>query len=242
VKRQAQARAIGREFRKDGLGNARDLFCCSFFCFPGLVAADEKCPAAQPQVEVETIHGNVEEFTDTTVAELAAAAKRHNAPLRHPIVGVYISTIAVGLNIKDKIVDLDANRRCSIPEVIYVRLGLTGRAVHLPRDFADNPCLMDVARTHQHKHADADRALINDTVAKYTEQLRTRMATLHVEPASSEQEARSRMREAARNLVKEQLDSYEDMKQHINQRVDAPEEVVHMRSACGGTLSKQDGL
>jgi hypothetical protein len=217
-------------------------FVAALFIFPGLAAADEKCPAAQPQVEVETIHGDVEEFTDTTVAELAAAAKRHNAPLRHPIVGVYISTIAIGLNIKDKIVDLGANRRCSIPEVIYVRLGLTGRAVHLPRDFADNPCLMDVARTHQHKHAEADRALINDVVVRYMEQLRARMVTLQVEPASSEQEARLRMTEAARNLVKEQLDSYEDMKQHINQRVDAPEEVVHMRSACGETLSKQDGL
>jgi hypothetical protein len=217
-------------------------FVAALFIFSGLAAADEKCPAAQPQVEVETIHGDVEEFTDTTVAELAAAAKRHNAPLRHPIVGVYISTIAIGLNINDKIIDLGANGRCSIPEAIYVRLGLTGRAVHLPRDFADNPCLMDVARNHQHKHADADRALVNDIVAKYTEQLRTRMATLQVEPASSEQEARIRMAEAARNLIKEQLDSYEDMKQHINQRVDTPEEVVHMRLACGGTLSKQDRL
>jgi hypothetical protein len=217
-------------------------FVAALFVFPGLVVADEKCPAAQPQVEVETIHGDVEEFTNTTVAELAAAAKRHNAPLRHPIVGVYISTVAIGLNIKDKIVDLGANRRCSIPEAIYVRLGLTDRAVHLPRDFADNPCLMDVARSHQHKHADADRALVNDIVAKYTEQLRARMETLQVEPASSEQEARLRMTEAARNLVKEQLDNYEDMKRHINRRVDTPEEVVRMRSACGGTLSKQDGL
>jgi len=93
-------------------------FVAALFVFPSLVAADEKCPAAQPQVEVETIHGDVEELTDTTVAELAAAAKRHNAPLRHPIVGVYISTIAIGLNIKDKIIDLGANRRCSIPEVL----------------------------------------------------------------------------------------------------------------------------
>jgi hypothetical protein len=216
-------------------------FVAALFVFPDLVAADEKCQAAQPEVEVETIHGDVEEFTDTTVAEFTAAAKRHNAPLRHPIVGVYISTIAIGLNIKDKIVDLGANRRCSIPEAIYVRLGLTGRAVHLPRDFANHPCLMNVARSHQHKHADADRDLVNDIVAKYTEQLRTRMATLQVEPASSEQEARSRMTEAARNLVKEQLDSYESMKQHVNQRVDTPDEVVHMRSACGGTLSKQGG-
>jgi hypothetical protein len=221
----------------------RALWVVAALCvFPGLVAADERCPAAQPQVEVETIHGDVEELTDTTVAELAAAAKRHNAPLRHPIVGVYISTIAIGLQIKDKIVDLGANRRCSVPEVIHVRLGLTGRAVHLPRDFADNPCLMDVARSHQHKHAEADSALISDVVAKYTEQLRARMATLNVEPASSEEEARLRMTEAARNLVKEQLDSYEDMKQHINQRVDTPEEVVRMRSACGGTLSKQNTL
>ena len=215
-------------------------FVAALFVFPGLTAADEKCPAAQPQVEVETVHGEVEEFTDTTVAELAAAAKRHNAPLRHPIVGVYISTIAIGLDIKDKIVDLDANRRCSIPEAIYVRLGLTNRAVHLPRDFADNPCLMEVARSHQHRHADADRALVNDIVAKYTEQLRARIATLQIDPASSEQEARRRMTEAARNLVREQLDSYEDMKQHVNQRVDTPE-VVRIRSACGGTLSKQGG-
>jgi hypothetical protein len=83
---------------------------------------------------------------------------------------------------------------------------------------------------------------VNGIVTKYTEQLRARMETLQVEPASSEQEARLRMTEAARNLVKEQLDNYEDMKQHINRRVDTPEEVVRMRLACSGTLSKQDGL
>ncbi len=209
--------------------------------FPCLnvTAADGACPAASPEVQVETVHGEVRELSDTTVADLARAAKDRNAPLRHPILGAYISSIGIGLRIGDRIVDLGGGHRCSVPEAIHVRLTLTGRAVHLPRDFADNACLLDLARGHQRKHAQADDALFEGVVSGFAEHLRARLATLLPDPAPSESAARLRMTEAARKIVEEQLDSYESAKANVGKMVDTPEEVVRVSEACGGALKSQ---
>src|SRR5829696_3955902 len=125
-----------------------------------VAAAGNACPAVRPQVQVEKIRTEVEEFLDTTIAELASIAKRHDVPHRHPVLGVYISSIGLRVDFKEGKTDSNESDRCSTPEVIHVGLALIGRAVHLPRDFANNSCLLDLARGHQKKHAEADEALL----------------------------------------------------------------------------------
>lgn len=212
------------------------------FPCPGVNAADGACPAAQPEVQVETSHGEVRELSDTTVADLARAAKERNVLLRHPILGAYISSIGIALHINDRTVDLGQGRRCSVPELIRVRLVLTGRAVHLPRDFASNACLLDLARGHQQKHAQADAALFDGVVSRFVEDLRVRLARVVPDPAPSETVARLRMTEAARRIVEEQLDSYEAAKANVGTLVDTPEEVVRLGEACGRALKPEDGI
>jgi hypothetical protein len=123
-----------------------------------------------------------------------------------------------------------------------VHLSLTGRAVHLPRDFADNGCLLDLARSHQRKHAQADNALFDSVVSTFAEDLRARLATLILDPAPSESAARLRMTEAASKIVEKQLDSYEDAKANVDKMVDTPEEVVRISKACGGILMSHGRL
>jgi len=213
----------------------------SFSC-QGVTVADSACPIARPEVQVAAVHGEVHELWDTTVADLAQSAKERNLPLHHPILGAYTSTIGIGLQIEDTITDLGEGRRCSAPEVIRVRLSLTGRAIHLPRDFADDACLIDLARSHQRKHTQADNELFDSIVFRFADDLRARFMTLFLDPAPSESAARQRMTEAASKIVEEQLDSYEDAKANVDTMVDTPEEVVRIRKACGATLKSQSSL
>lgn len=208
----------------------------------GVIAADDACPAARLEVQVETTHGELRELFDTTVADLTRIAKDRNAPLRHPILGVYISSIGISLHINDRIAGLGKGRRCSVPEAITVRLALTGRAVHLPRDFAENVCLLDLARGHQRKHAQADADLFDGIVSRFAEDLRARMATLVLEPAPSEAAARLGMTQAVRKIVEEQLQSYENAKVQLDKMVDTSQEVLRVSNACGGALNAQDPL
>jgi hypothetical protein len=125
----------------------------------------------------------IREVSDVTVAELARAAKARNSPLRHPIVGAYSRSIGITLNIDDAIVDVAGDRRCAIPKVVHIRIFLTDRAVHLPREFANTPCLLELARGHQQKHAQADDALLDRLVLTLPEELRTGLTTMALEPA-----------------------------------------------------------
>ena len=212
------------------------------FSGQGVTVADSACPIARPEVQVEAVHGEVHEVWDTTVEELAQFAKERNLPLHHPILGAYTSTIGIGLIIEDKITDLGEGRRCSAPEVIRVRLSLTGRGIHLPLDFADDGCLLDLARSHQRKHTQADDALFDSIVSRFADDLRARFMTLFLDPAPSESAARLRMTEAASKIVEKQLDRYEDAKANVDKMVDTPEEVVHISKACGGILMRQGRL
>jgi hypothetical protein len=213
----------------------------SFSC-QGATVADSACPIARPEVQVAAVHGEVHEVWDMTVADLAQSAKERNAQLRHPILGAYTSTIGIGLQIEDKITDLGEGHRCSLPTLIRVHLSLAGRAVHMPRDFADDACLLDLARSHQRKHTQADDALFDGIVSRFADDLRARFMTLFLDPAPSESAARLRMTEAASKIVKEQLDRYEDAKANVDKMVDTPEEVVRISKACGATLKSQGGL
>lgn len=199
-------------------------------------AAAATCPPARATIDVEAVYRELEEASDVTLAELAQVARQQPRPLRHPLLGAYTRSIAIGLNIEDA-VDEVAGGLCTVPKAIHVRLTLMHRVVHLPRDFASNPCLLDLARSHEQKHGDADDALLDRLVAKYPEDLRNRLTALILEPAPSETEARLQMTEAARRVVQQQLDGYErDQADQVGAAVDTPEEVARLSAACGGAL------
>jgi hypothetical protein len=202
-----------------------------FFSCP-VAGASITCPPARPHVQVEHLNSNVEEFFDTTIAELRLAAQRLNVTLRHPILGTYVSSIGIRVDIKGSDVGLGGSDQCPSPETIYVRLGLLGRARHLPKDFADDACLLEIARSHHKKHADADEALFNETVLSFADNLRARLNSLAVESASSDVDAKLNMTEAARKIVEEELNRYEAAKQLVDELVDSPEEIARLRLAC----------
>jgi hypothetical protein len=205
--------------------------------------ASTACPPARPAIEVEAGHGQLGEVSDVTLAQLAQVARGQVRPLSHPLLGAYTSSIGIALSIKDKVVEVPGGLRCTVPEVVHVRLTLSNRAAHLPRDFAGDPCLLDLSRSHQRKHADADDALLDRMVAKYPEDLRARFAALTIEPAPSETAARLRMTEAANSVVQQQLDIYErDQAIRAGATVDTPEEVARLDKACGGALKSGEPL
>jgi len=209
----------------------------------GASSASAACPPAHPAIEVEAGHGPLGEVVDVTLAQLARVTREQARPLRHPLVGAYTRSIGIVLNIEDEVDEIAGGLQCTVPEVVHVRLTLTNRAVHLPRDFAGDPCLLDLSRSHQRKHADADDALLDRLVARYPEDLRTRFATLTLEPAPSKTAARLRMTEAARRVVQQQLDNYErDQAIRAGDAVDTPEEVARLSEACGGALKSGDPL
>lgn len=220
-------------------------FCAAVFLCggPGTAQAAPVCPSAHPAIEVEAAHRPVEEVSDVTLAQLAQVAREQPRPLRHPLLGAYTSTVAIALDIEDIVVEVPGALRCTVPKVVHVRLTLSNRAVHLPSDFASDPCLLDLSRSHQRKHAAADDALLDRIAARYPDDLRTLFATLALKPAPSETEARLRMTEAANNAVQQQLDIYErDQAALAAATVDTPEEVARLNEACGGALKSGKSL
>jgi hypothetical protein len=217
----------------------------ALFFYAGLRAAEAAptCPPAHPAIEVEAGHGPVGEVTDVTLAQLAQVARGPARPLRHPLLGAYTSSIGIALSIEDRVVEVGGGLRCTVPAVVHVRLTLSSRAVHLPRDFVGDPCLLDLSRSHQRKHADADDALLDRMVAKYPDDLRARFAAITLEPAPSETLARLRMTEAANSVVQQQLDTYElDQAARAGEAIDTPEEVARLDEACGGALKSGKSL
>jgi len=184
-------------------------------------------------VRIETAHGEIRELSDVTVAEVARAAKARNSPLRHPIVGAYSRSIGITLNIDDTIVEVTGNRRCAIPKVVHVRIFLT------------RPCRPPASRIRQHslparagaraaaKACSSRRCLLDRLVLSLPEDLRAGLATMALEPAPSEATARLGMIEAARRIIEQQLDSYEDAQAKIGGALDTPEEIGRLREACG---------
>jgi hypothetical protein len=195
--------------------------------------AQGACPIAKLEVQVETARGDIDELFDVTLAELARTAEELNLPLRHPILGVYGGSIGMTFEIDDEVVAVAGSRLCVTPKVVHVRILLTGRAVHLLREFVNNPCLLELARGHQQKHAQADDASLDRFVRSLPGDLRARWSATVLEPAASEAAARQRMAEAATGILNEQLDSYEDGRVKLNDVVDTTEEVGRLRKACG---------
>ncbi len=213
-----------------------------FFACLSAAAAAGACPPARPEIQVEADHGEVQEVSDVTLAELARVAREQAVPPPHRLLGAYSRTIGIGLRIEDAVVEIGGGR-CTVPQVVYVRLALMDRAVHLPRDFADDPCLLDLSRGHERRHAHADDALFDRLIARYPEDLRTRFAVLALEPARSVAAARLRMTVAARGVVEQQLDSYQYAQaSRAGEAVDTLEEVARLGESCGGALKLQDGL
>ena len=136
-------------------------------------------------------------------------------------------------SIDDELVDVVGDRRCAIPKVVHVRILLTERAVHLPLEFANSPCVLALARGHQQKHAQADDDLLDRLVRSLPEDLRAWWAAMVLELVSTEAAARLKMVEAARGILEEQLDSYKDAQFKVDGTVDTPEEVGRLRDACG---------
>jgi len=115
---------------------------------------------------------------------------------------------------------------------VYVQIFLTGRGVHLPREFVNNPCLLELARGHQQKHAQADDASLDRFVRSLPGDLRAQWSVTVLEPATSEAAARQKMVEAATGFLYQQLDSYEDARVKVNDTVDSAEEVGRLRKVC----------
>jgi hypothetical protein len=235
----AAARGAETNQGKLPIGAAVLFFACVIM---SAAAAAGACPLARPEIQVDADHGEVQEVSDVTLTELARIAGEQAVPPPHRLLGAYSRTIGIGLRIEDAVVEAGGGR-CTVPQVVYVRLALMDRAVHLPRDFADDPCLLDLSRGHERRHAHADDALFDRLIARYPEDLRTRFAVLALEPAPSVAAARLRMTVAARSVVEQQLDSYQYAQaSRAGEAVDTPEEVARLRESCGGALKLQDGL
>jgi len=97
-------------------------------CSARINDAQGACPIAEPEVQVDTARGAIDELFDVTLAELARTAKERNLPLRHSVVGVYSGLIGMTFDINDEVIAVAGNRRCAIPKVVHVRILPTGRA------------------------------------------------------------------------------------------------------------------
>ena len=97
-------------------------------CSARINDAQGACPIAEPEVQVDTARGAIDELFDVTLAELARTAKERNLPLRHSVLGVYSGLIGMTFDINDEVIAVAGNRRCAIPKVVHVRILPTGRA------------------------------------------------------------------------------------------------------------------
>ena len=121
-------------------------------------SGDIACPVgAMPRIDINLARGEEQIKTDRSLRQLRQAAEGHHPG---PLVGLYVGALQYGIQIDDTLRRVGADRFCATPKYVTLVMELD-RIIHVPREFADDPCLAALARDHEAKHAGADATALD---------------------------------------------------------------------------------
>src|SRR5262249_11350734 len=116
------------------------------------------CAAPTPRtVSVDVNLGPINYSSNTSLNEFreAAAARNHSGP----ILGAYQMYIGYKANVDNRARQIAPRRFCVDPEQVIVNVNIS-RTIQIPKEFASDECLFNLAREYQGQQARADEVAL----------------------------------------------------------------------------------
>ena len=203
---------------------------------PIIVAAsarggDSGCPIAAPtRVQINLMRGAARVEMDISLQQLREVAEGHH---RGPVLGLYVGTLRYSIEIDDTIRQLAPNRLCATPK--YVSLtGQLDRAIHIPREFVDDPCLAALARDHEAKHAVADATAFDHARSPLSSAIRAAVRANTIAASDSRMNALALLTTGIQTAVNRVFDEMATERRRLDAAVDSPAELEQLRTGCEG--------
>jgi len=192
---------------------------------------DPGCPIAAPaRVQINLARGAAAHVeTDISLQQMREAAEGHH----HPILGLYVGTFRYGIEIDDTIRQLAPDRFCATPK--YVSLtGQLDRAIHIPREFVDDPCLAALARDHETKHAVADATAFDHARSPLSSAIRVAVRANTIAASDSRLHALALLTTGIQTAIDQVFDEMATERRRLDAAVDSPAELEHLKTGCEG--------
>jgi len=192
---------------------------------------DPGCPiAASARVQINLTQGTAHVETDMSLQQLREAAEGHHPG---PVLGLYVGTLRYGIEIDDTIRQLAPDRFCATPK--YVSLtGQLDRAIHIPREFVDDPCLAALARDHEAKHAVADATAFEHARSLLSSAIRAAVRANTIAASDSRLNALALLTKGIQTAVDQVFDEMTTERRRLDAAVDSPAELEQLRTGCEG--------
>jgi len=192
---------------------------------------DPGCPiAASARVQINLTQGTAHVETDMSLQQLREAAEGHHPG---PVLGLYVGTLRYGIEIDDTIRQLAPDRFCATPK--YVSLtGQLDRAIHIPREFVDDPCLAALARDHEAKHAVADATAFDHARSPLSSAIRAAVRANTIAASDSRMNALALLTTGIQTAVNRVFDEMATERRHLDAAVDSPAELEQLKTGCEG--------
>jgi hypothetical protein len=127
---------------------------------------------------------------------------------------------------------------CARPAEITLRLGWTGRVVHIAREAQADSCVVDELLTHQIRHVHIDDLAMDGLVTALPDNLRQALAKVEQVSAPTQAEAEARYAERLGELVERGMKQFIAYRQQLHAQLDTPEELQRLRASCDGKLQR----
>jgi hypothetical protein len=203
---------------------------------PIMVAASARggasgCPIAAPtRVQINLARGAARVEMDMSLQQLREAAEGHH---RGPVLGLYVGALRYGMEIDDTIRQLAPDRFCAIPK--YVSLtGQLDRAIHIPREFVDDPCLAALARDHEAKHAVADATAFDHARSPLSSAIRAAVRVNTIAANDSRLHALALLTTGIQTAVDQVFNDMAIERRRLDAAVDSPAELEQLKTGCEG--------
>ena len=192
---------------------------------------DPGCPiAASARVQINLTQGTAHVETDMSLQQLREAAEGHHPG---PVLGLYVGTLRYGIEIDDTIRQLAPDRFCATPK--YVSLtGQLDRAIHIPREFVDDPCLAALARDHEAKHAVADATAFEHARSLLSSAIRAAVRANTIAASDSRLNALALLTKGIQTAVDQVFDEMTTERRRLDAAVDSPAELEQLKTGCEG--------
>jgi hypothetical protein len=196
---------------------------------------DFACPVAAPaEVKVNFARSAERVETDISLQQLREAAKGHHPG---PVLGFYVGTLRYGIEIDDTIRQLAPDRFCATPK--YVSLTVQhDRAIHIPREFVGDPCLVALARDHEAKHADADAIALDRSRSSLLSAIREAARANTAVAIDSRLDALAMLTAGIQAAVDRVFDHMVSDRRRLDAAVDSPAELERLKTGCEGRASQ----
>jgi hypothetical protein len=200
--------------------------------------ADVVCPVgAMPRIDINVTRGEEQIKTDISLRQLRQAAEGHHPG---PLVGLYIGALRYGIRINDTLRRVGAGRFCATPKYVTVIIELD-RIIHIPREFADDPCLAALARDHEAKHAGADATAFDHFRPSLGPVVGEAVRRATSVAGVSRADALAALTRAIQTDVNRVFDDMATERHRLDAAVDSEAELERLKTACDGRAAGSMG-